>query len=524
MFAAPDIDDLNVFKHAEPGDEKKNILLITSDQQHYMTLGVNNPDIKTPHLDRLAKMGTTFNRAYTTNPTCTPARASIITGKYPSQHGAWALGTKLMEHEHCLGQDFKAAGFRTALIGKAHFQPLAGSEKFPSLESYPILQDLDYWRKFNSPFYGFEHIEICRNHTDEAHVGQHYAIWMEENGLKNWRDYFRTPTGSQPKPQYGSWHLPEKFHYNNWIAQRSNALLEDYTKTGENFFLWASFFDPHPTYLVPEPWASMYDPEDMKVEQMTEGELDDMPWHYKTTQLDDKQARDIFSCCDERGGNHVHGFKSHHRKNKAKDMTLYFGMVSMLDHYIGKILDKVDQLGLAEKTLIMFTTDHGHYYGQHGLTAKGPFNYEDGIKIPMIVSMPKSIPQNKKSDSLQSLVDFAPTALSIAGLDIPWGMSGIDQKEVWLGKKTAARDHVIVEDRFQPTKLYTKTYITDRYKLTVYQGQDYGELFDLEKDPGELTNLWDRKDFADLKNSLTTQLLHAMIAAEPIPMPRITVA
>jgi arylsulfatase A-like enzyme len=137
--------------------DKTNILFITSDQQHWFTLGCMNPEVKTPNLDRLVAQGTNFTRAYTVNPTCTPTRASIITGKYPSQHGAWSLGTKLPESEHTVGEDFKAAGFKTALVGKAHFQPLASTEEYPSLESYPILQDLDYWRNFHGPFYGFDH-------------------------------------------------------------------------------------------------------------------------------------------------------------------------------------------------------------------------------------------------------------------------------------------------------------------------------------------------------------------------------
>ena len=103
---------------------KLNVLLITSDQQHWQTLGQNNPEIQTPALDKLAAQGTTFSRAYCPNPTCTPTRSSLITGKYPSQHGAWSLGTKLPETEPTVGERFHDAGYRTALVGKAHFQPL----------------------------------------------------------------------------------------------------------------------------------------------------------------------------------------------------------------------------------------------------------------------------------------------------------------------------------------------------------------------------------------------------------------
>jgi len=128
--------------------KKPNILLITSDQQHHNTIGAFNNEISTPNLDRLVREGTTFKRTYCPNPTCTPTRASIITGRYPSQHGAWALGTKLSESEHTVGEDFQNTGYRTCLIGKAHFQPLQSTEEFTSLESYPILQDTEFWKNF----------------------------------------------------------------------------------------------------------------------------------------------------------------------------------------------------------------------------------------------------------------------------------------------------------------------------------------------------------------------------------------
>ena len=210
---------------------KPNILLITSDQQHWNTLGLLNPEVKTPNLDRLAAQGTLFRRAYCPNPTCSPTRASIITGKYPSQHGCWSLGTKLSEAEHTVGEDFTAAGYQTALVGKAHFQPLAGTDEFPSLEAYPILQDLDFWRQFDQPFYGFQQVELARNHTDEAHVGQHYALWLEEKGCHHWRDYYRSPTGNN-NSQKRKWLIPEEYHYGAWIAERSNALLENYSEKG----------------------------------------------------------------------------------------------------------------------------------------------------------------------------------------------------------------------------------------------------------------------------------------------------
>ncbi len=498
--------------------QRPNILLITSDQHHWSAIGYNNPEVQTPHLDGLAAQGTIFDRAYCPNPTCTPTRASLITGKWPSQHGAYALGTKLSEDEHTVGEDFSAAGYCTALVGKAHFQPLHGTETYPSLEAYPTLQDLDFWRAFTGPFYGFDHVELARNHTDEAHVGQHYALWLEEKGCTNWRDYFRPPTGNNPDQQR-TWNIPEDCHYDAWIADRTTALMEQYTRDGNSFFLWASFFDPHPKYLVPTPWDTRYDPDALAVPQATPGEHANNPPHFQLTQ----KAQPDFSAWQEPEGNGLHGFHSHRhdRDELAKDIAIYYGMISLMDKYIGQILDKLDALGLAENTLVVFTTDHGHFYGHHGLIAKGAFHYEDMIRIPMVARFPGRIPAGRRTSALQTLVDYPQTFLNIAGLEAPRTMTGVDQSPVWLGEQEAVRSHILVENRHQPTTLHLKTYVNDRYKLTVYYGRNYGELFDLEADPGEIHNLWDSPDHAVLKADLISALLQAEMGKEPLWMPRI---
>ncbi|MHB1457949.1 MAG: sulfatase family protein [Armatimonadota bacterium] len=497
--------------------KRPNILLITSDQQHWNTLGFLNSEVKTPNLDRLAAQGTVFTRAYCPNPTCTPTRASIITGQYPSQHGAWSLGTKLPESAHTVGDDFDQAGYKTALVGKAHFQPLRETEEFSSLESYPIMQDMDFWREFKEPFYGFRHVELARNHVDEAHVGQHYAIWMEEKGLLNWRDYFQPPTGNNSN-QVHKWLIPEEFHYDAWIAERTNALLDEYKENDESFFLWASFFDPHPPYLAPEPWDTMYDSDDLTIPEVTPAEHDANPPHFGMTQ---ETNPDFTPWNESNTANHGMHCQLMDKKSLAKNVAVYYGMISLMDKYIGKILDKLDETGMAENTVVVFTCDHGHFFGHHGLTAKGPFHYEDMIKVPFIVRYPGIVPVGVTSDALQSLVDLAPTFLSIAGLPIPRTMTGVDQSEVWFGRKNLARDHIIVENHHEPTTIHVKTYVNERYKLTVYLNRDYGELFDLQSDQGEINNLWNKQEYSALKSELVMKLLFAEMAKEPMWMPRI---
>lgn len=499
---------------------KLNILLITTDQQHFNTIGAFNPEISTPNLDRLVQEGTTFQRAYCTNPTCTPSRASIITGLYPSQHGAWSLGTKLLEDSHTVGQDFLGNGYQTGLVGKAHFQPTNETEEYSSLESYPLLSDLSFWKQFKENFYGFDHVELARNHANEHLVGQHYALWMEENGCENWRDYFLAPTGNMDPTIKHKWDIPEEYHYNTWIAERTNALVEQYVENDESFFLWSSFFDPHPPYLVPEPWDEMYDPEQLTIPTVKAGEHCGNPPHFQLTQEENPD----FSSYKE-SGFAIHGYHKHagiSMEEQRKDIATYYAMVSMVDKYVGKILDKLDKLGISDNTIVVFTSDHGHFFGQHGLHYKGGFHYEDLIKVPLIVRYPGKVPAGKVSDAVQSLVDLSPTFLSFSGIPIPAQMTGISQKEVWLGEQGSAREHAICEFHHEPTTIHLKTYVDSRYKITVYYNQEYGELFDLQADPDEYNNLWDNPDFEKLKSELLLKYIWAELGKESTPMPRIS--
>ena len=438
-----------------------------------------------------------------------------------------------MEDVPTIGGYLNARGYTSALVGKAHFQPLLGSQNYPSLESYPVLHDLDFWRNFEGPYYGFDHIELARNHTDESHAGQHYALWMESKGHANWRDYF-LPTNtrqthpednltdsSHTKPAPGQpWDIPEEIHYNAWIAERTGALMSSYAAENRPFFLWASFFDPHPQYMVPEPYASMYDPGSITVPEHVEGEFNDKPFYFKRALLE----KPDFSDFDELEGNGIHGSGSHliKREDKAKNIAAMYGMMSMMDVYIGKILDTLDSLELTENTLVCFTSDHGDFFGQHGLTQKAIHHYEDLLRVPLVVSLPGVIPQKTVSLSLQSTVDLAPTFLGMAGLEIPRSMAGIDQTSVWTGKKETIRDHVIIENQHQPTTMNLRTFVENRYKLTVHYNRDYGELYDLKEDPREMINLWDNPEYQKIKSDLLLRFLYGEMAKAPLPMPRIS--
>ena len=499
-----------------------NILLITSDQQHWSALGSVNRKIRTPALDRLAQEGARFDRAYCANPTCTPSRASLLTGMMPSQHGAWSLGTKLFEDVPTLSGMLDSAGFHTALIGKAHFQPLATRPGLESIECQPVLRDLDFWRGFHGPWYGFRHIETARMHTAEAHVGGHYALWMEGKGLMKWRDFFESwpPDSGKTEKIYSSrtWDLPEEFHYNRWTSERTIAAME---AAGDSpFFIWSSFHDPHPPYLVPEPWASMYDPADMEPGYMVPGEHSRNAPHFRHA----AEVNDPGWWERATGGEPIHGgwFQAHDEDRLRRDMACYYGMTSFMDREIGRILDALEASGRAENTLVVFTSDHGHFLGHHGLTAKAIHSYEDLVRVPFIARWPRRISQGSR-DSLQSLVDFAPTVLSACGLPVPGRMTGKNQLPDWLLGESVRTD-VVIENHHGAERFHMRTFVTATHKITVYRDGADGELFDLANDPGEVRNLWHDPSAAELKRDLLLAFLQANLRDEPMPMPRIAPA
>ena len=263
----------------------------------------------------------------------------------------------------------------------------------------------------------------------------------------------------------------------------------------------------------------MYDHGDMETGRFVEGEMASMPRHHQLT----REAAPDFSAWREPGGQGIHGFHSHlhSEADMRRSMAIYYGMIGLMDANIGRILDTLDAQGLADNTLVVFTSDHGHFLGQHGLIAKGPFHYEDVIRVPMIVRQPGKVPAGTRSDALQSLVDFPQTFLSAAGCDIPRVMQGVDQLDTWQGAAHPARDWAMVENRHNPTTVHLRTLVTNRYKLTLYRGTAEGELFDLVDDPGETRNLFHAQDHAEVRSNLMHRFLQAEMERESSPMARV---
>lgn len=498
-------------------NKKPNIVFITTDQQHWNTIHIlGNEKISTPNLDRLAENGVAFERAYVASPVCSPSRSSIITGEYPSRHGCWNIGVELDENRTTLGGILQNEGYVTGLYGKAHFKPVL---KEGSFEAPPNIHNREFWKNFKGPYYGFEHVGMVHGHSDEdSSHGMHYGVWLEKQGI-NPKDYFGPGGGHRE----GAWDLPEEYHYTRWTADQTIEFME--TKTSSDpFFVWCSFQDPHNAFLCPEPWNSLYDPDDMPPFNMREGEMEDKPRIHQYLIADKLHELDVNVTSDpghDTGGIQCLGKTNYNigEERAKKWLASYYGMISLIDHHVGRILDKVEELGLAENTLIVFTSDHGDYAGNHGLWLKGPIHYEDILRVPFLAQWPGTIPKGKRTKSLISLVDVAPTILDICGVNEQKTMQGISQFEVLKSPDQPLRDWCLVENRAEPT-FYVKTLVMDQYKLNYYLGRDEGELYDLERDPNEFTNLFNLKEYESVKLKMFIKLIEIYGELENLYPPR----
>lgn len=482
-----------------------NVLLITSDQQRWDTLGALNSAISTPNLDRLAQRGILFERAYTVNPVCTPSRCSLLTGQYPSRHGCFHVGTSLPEdYGPTVADRFADAGYSTSLIGKAHFQACKDPA---SPESAPHVHDLDHFDDWHGPYFGFDHAELVIGHTSEPHAsGMHYGAWLRRQGV-DLSTYFDI----HDYDHFGPWALPEHQHGSTWVADRSIAAIDRAQQQDRPFFLWSSFQDPHNPYVVPEPWASQYDPASMAT-PLPLTDLSDRPEFYRSLQRgefygDDPQLQDK-----------AWGDVKIRPELSADDIAalraVYFGMVSLMDQQIGRILDRLGSDGTLDNTLVIFASDHGDYLGDHGLWGKGLPTYEAMQRVPFIVSHPDCRDRGAHSQALQSLVDVESSCLQAAGLDPTPGSQGVSQIDAWLDSSCLARDHALLEFRPAQGPFMQRTCISSTHKLVTYDTRDDGELYDLASDPEQRANLYGQPDCRDVQHQLTDVINDSMTPDE----------
>jgi len=496
--------------------KRPNILCIVTDQQRQDHLGCyGNAMLRTPHVDRLAAEGVRCDRHYVNNPLCMPSRASLFTGLTPRTHGVRTNGINLDRRWPVLPGMLRDAGYRTQVVGKLHLD--CHASEVPGMRTEP---DNDRAFAAGESAWGFDGGELSIGHG--WNVRGAYQRWLAQQpggSPSPWKSLVQRPELGE---QCGDVEIPEELHHSSFVAERSIAFLRD-RPADQPFFLWCSFPDPHHPYCPPPRHRELYPRDAIPLPPRRAGEFEQLPPHMRAsyegeqpfagrphapTRMSDAQCREI--------------------------IARTYGMVTLVDEQVGRILASLDELGLRDDTLVLFLSDHGDLLGDHALFNKGPFHFEGLLNVPFIARWPGVLPAGRHCSALTSHLDLVPTRLDCAGAEYPEvdappepvcprqrtplpgrSLLGLLRGEVG---DAGFRDALLVENDEDYIGQDLRTLITDRYKLTCYSHAPYGELFDLHEDPDELCNRWDDPEFAACKIDLQARLMRELLAtASPLP-------
>jgi arylsulfatase A-like enzyme len=493
---------------------RPNILLITTDQHRGDCFGFAGRRVSTPHLDLLASQATRFSACIAASPVCMPARASILTGLLPLTHGTADNGIDLDEQvgEAGFAGSLARSGYQTAFIGKAHFSsnhsqaPTGRCENLPSSHLFA-----DAW---HGPYMGFQHVELMQlGHNywlpDAPPGGMHYERWYHADGagaLKNELYRKRLAPHTSAAQTHNS-ALPEAWHNTAWVGDRSIEYLRDQGRRrragdGRPFCAWLSFADPHHPFDAPAPWCWMHRPEDVDLPPHRTLDVERRPWWHRAAienepQGPSKKVRQEYSRMDPQSDEQL-----------REIIANYYGMISLVDHNVGRILSVLREEGFADDTFVVFTSDHGDWLGDHGLVLKGPMLYDGLLRVALIVQGP-GIAQGRVIDAPVSSVDLAASFGEWANSEVSSALHGRSLGRLLRGEEDG-REHVFAEWRLGSARcgvaLDLRCVRTRDAKLTMELGSGAGELYDLRNDPSECTNRFEDAAYAGLRDEMLDRL------------------
>lgn len=468
---------------------RPNIVIVMTDQQRWDTLGVyGNDRIGTPNLDRLAREGALFEQAFVPVPLCIPSRASLFTGQYPTSHGvtpnaalpSWADTPNLAVSLH-------DAGYRTMLVGKNHlFEQDALPRCFDHVVAY------DHAGRVSGGDSNEQAVRASRH-------GRFGERFIEEEG----RNVANEPTRR--------------------ITNAAIDAVRDAREGEKPFFLWLSYPDPHPPYVVAEPYASMYHAQDLGEPATRPGELDDKPLRQRISQ----------------GLMRAPAYSPDELRRLRE---IYYGMISFIDDEVGRFTDVLDEMGIAEDTIVVFMSDHGDYLGDHGMVRKSPAMYDCLVRIPLFIRWPGHIEAMHVTDTLVESIDLAPTLLELAGIESLSRADGTSLKPLLDGRTHTHKSDVFGlygsegtaytqadVDAIDLDVLMTRPHpwmgeVTMRGRMAMVRTLDWklvhyrsgeGELYDLGADPHELVNRYEEREHADVRADLTQSLVNFLLDTLP---------
>ena len=375
--------------------ERPNILILYTDQQRHDALGVNgNADIQTPVLDRFAGQGVNFDHCFVQNPVCMPSRASFLSGRYPSSLGITHMGVPLPEDLVTLPHLLKPYGYRTANIGKLHFLPHANRD-----------------HRVPHPMYGFDHLEI----SDEPGTYEDaYRAWVASiapeqlgglsAGLPPGTEVWNRTLGVEDTvPHPHKWArqdyrdaiafpAADDVTHSAFVAEQTINFLQQ--QQGP-FLCISGFFSPHAPWIVPQRWLDLYDRKSL--------ELPGFPAEVEA-------RREAAGFTDEMLQTARHG---------------YYAMVSEVDWQVGRILQALEDRGLADNTIVILTSDHGEWLGEHLRWGKGYPGADAVSRVPLVVRWPGGkLQSGRRVSEIVEALDVLPTLLQMAGIQVPPHLQG----------------------------------------------------------------------------------------------------
>ena len=486
----------------------RKILFVTTDQQRFDALGCNGGTVaRTPVVDRLAAEGINFGRAMNQNVVCMPARSTMITGQYVRTHGVYANGVPLPADAPSVARHLHDHGYKTALVGKAHFEP--GMDLEGRWPENRMARESSF-----GPHRGFDHMELAMHGPLPM---WHYGVWIREQPGEHHKDFYQLFEGGQLNsagggdtgaPQLKVNPVPRELYHTDWVADRTIAWL-DGLDAADDWFCWMSFPDPH------HPW----DPPASELGRVNWRDLD-LPAAYPTTpearrRVLEGKPRHWVEYYEGAHSNLEGGPPDFVPANMTADQVREVNAFThieneLIDEALGRVLRRVDERGWGADTDVIFTTDHGELQGDFGLLFKGPYHCDALMHLPMIWRpAPSAGVAPAVVEEPVGQLDLAPTFCAIAGVPVP---SWVQGRALPTGPDPT-RERVITEwdSQFENEDLHLRSLYRDGWVVTAYEaGGPYdgteGELYNLSDDPLQWHNRWDDPTCASLRSDLVADL------------------
>lgn len=421
------------------------IIFIESDQHRYDCMGISgHPLVKTPNMDRLANEGILFKNAYTPTPICVPARTSYLSGQWPQQHGTIC---------NFDGECFKALDTKATV--------------FPRVLARTGM---------TFDFFGRWHVNNQAEPTDYG-----FDTFLNGGEYSNWR----SEQGIPPVPRESKWFgntdpyiKPEESKL-SWICDHTIEKLRERVQGKKPFYISMDTIEPHLPNIVPEPYNSMYSPAEIEPWGSFAETFTNKPY------IQQQQLR-------------TWGIENFTWDDWAPIISRYLGEISLLDAQIGRILDELDDLGIADDVLVIYTSDHGDMIGGHRMIDKHYVMYQDVCQIPLIMRWPNGVKAGSRHEGFVSnAIDLPPTYLDLYDINKPESFSGISLLPAMFGNTKPIREDIFCSWNGNQFGQFSQRMVFDGKWKYIWNATDRDELYNLENDPHEIENLASDKTFSN---------------------------